>query len=1272
MGLHLSIRQRITLGFIFLIILVLVGGGTGLFYTRSVSNTVDVSQSGIEHLTAVSDVQVSWLTVVATIDTMLLTRQTSLIDQRLVQEMSQFEALLADLQTTPLAEQAGNRAESERIVGELETLGMNLGQIVSTLTDQVTLGQWARAQISRHTDLASVQRQFDERLERLEVVISSDVDQAVNETLETQRATQTFWALIAVLSLLFGVAASYLIVRSVTRPVSELLVAVQGLQAGDLTRRARVGGRSELAELATTFNYMAAQLQSMVGSLEAQVAARTQDLFRTLQVGQIATQTLHENDLLTTVTDYVREQFNLYYTQVYLVDDAQRYAVLRAGTGDVGRQLLTRKHRLDLNAQSIVARAIHTQKPVLVSDTASSEIHLPNPLLPETQSEVAVPLIIGGQVLGVLDMQATMAGTFNPENLPVFEAMASQLAASLRSAQAYGTAQAAVSRADATNRRLTRENWESYMGRLGSENQVQVHYNLQEVTTETAPDAAKAEGALAQPIMVRGEPIGKIVVAENGPREWTEDDQELVEGVAERVALALEQFRAFDETQNALAERIQRETLLRTVIDATPDWIFAKDRNYRYILVNEPFAQFYGNRQPEEMIGKTDYDLGTPVELIEGDPEQGIRGFRTDDRAVVEGEETIYNPHDVVGLADGTTHIFDTTKLPLRDAVGRAIGVLGVSRDVTERERTTRRQRAAFELGQQLALLLHPDALLSETVNRLASAFEYYHVHIYLYDAARNTLVVREGLGTAGAQLARAGHQISLAAPRSLVARAARSLEAVVVNDVRENPDHLPNPLLPYTRSEVAVPLFLGKELIGVLDVQQNRSEYFNDSEVQTLGIVASQLSVALSNARLFAETELEAERRANLYELGRSLAESLDPQDIAQVAVEGLAALVDLPEISLFRYDSEQEMLYMLGVTGAVGEQMRGLSMPLSQSPDAEQAVRSRAIQVDGDTFGVPTLENEFSRSMGFTASMIVPIQIAEQVIAALILDETRGPRTFSRDETTLIQSVAAQVGIALQNAYQYQEQVQVAEQLRGIDRLKSEFLASMSHELRTPLNSIIGYAEVLLDGIDGDLTEDMQEDVETIHGSGRHLLNLINDVLDLAKIEAGQMDMRMEPVSLAHIANEVIATSRVLLTGKPVDLVMELDESLPGVEADPLRLRQIVSNLVTNAIKFTEEGSVTISAAPLADDPSMLKVSITDTGIGISSDNLPLVFERFRQVDQSATRRVGGTGLGLAITRQLVQMHGGDIWVESEEGVGSIFSFTVPVSVVPEAQEW
>ncbi|MBP8974945.1 MAG: hypothetical protein KBH93_13845, partial [Anaerolineae bacterium] len=182
------------------------------------------------------------------------------------------------------------------------------------------------------------------------------------------------------------------------------------------------------------------------------------------------------------------------------------------------------------------------------------------------------------------------------------------------------------------------------------------------------------------------------------------------------------------------------------------------------------------------------------------------------------------------------------------------------------------------------------------------------------------------------------------------------------------------------------------------------------------------------------------------------------------------------------------------------------------------------------------------------------------------------------------------------------------------------------------------------------------------------RHLLNLVNDILDLAKIEAGQMDLALERVRLHDLVEEVAATSHMLLKGKPVELIVDVPEDLPDVQADLLRLRQIVSNLLANAAKFTDEGTITLRADIYERDPRWLLVSCSDTGIGIAPEKLQVIFDRFRQVDQSYSRRAGGTGLGLSITRQLVQMHGGVLWVESAPGAGSTFYFTIPIAAPEE----
>ena len=218
------------------------------------------------------------------------------------------------------------------------------------------------------------------------------------------------------------------------------------------------------------------------------------------------------------------------------------------------------------------------------------------------------------------------------------------------------------------------------------------------------------------------------------------------------------------------------------------------------------------------------------------------------------------------------------------------------------------------------------------------------------------------------------------------------------------------------------------------------------------------------------------------------------------------------------------------------------------------------------------------------------------------------------------------------------------------------------MSHELRTPLNSIIGYAEVLLDGIDGDLTDEAVEDVQAIHGGGKHLLTIINDILDLAKIEAGQMFMDRQEANLNQAVEEVVNTCQILAKNKDIGLNVETDGDIPSVFGDPIRLKQIIFNLVNNSIKFTEKGNVSVNLG-MMNDNNQVVVAVHDSGMGMTEEDITGLFQQFHQVDGSATRRAGGTGLGLVITRHLIHMHEGEIYVESEKGTGSTFWFTLPV---------
>ncbi|MBI5748592.1 MAG: hypothetical protein HZA00_05650 [Nitrospinae bacterium] len=256
--------------------------------------------------------------------------------------------------------------------------------------------------------------------------------------------------------------------------------------------------------------------------------------------------------------------------------------------------------------------------------------------------------------------------------------------------------------------------------------------------------------------------------------------------------------------------------------------------------------------------------------------------------------------------------------------------------------------------------------------------------------------------------------------------------------------------------------------------------------------------------------------------------------------------------------------------------------------------------------------------------------------------------------------------------------------ERLKSIDRLKSEFLATMSHELRTPLNSIIGFSKVILKGIDGPVTELQRTDLTAIHQSGQHLLSIINDILDLSKIESGKIELLKEMVDIGEIAEETISTVSALVRGKPIKLVADIEENLPLVYVDKTRIRQMILNILSNAAKFTDRGEITLTIRKIRyediksiennpdsycprrthiRDRDFILVSVRDTGIGIKKEDMPKVFEEFRQIDSSFARREGGTGLGMAISYKFIELHEGEMWVESQFGKGSKFHFVIPV---------
>jgi signal transduction histidine kinase len=331
------------------------------------------------------------------------------------------------------------------------------------------------------------------------------------------------------------------------------------------------------------------------------------------------------------------------------------------------------------------------------------------------------------------------------------------------------------------------------------------------------------------------------------------------------------------------------------------------------------------------------------------------------------------------------------------------------------------------------------------------------------------------------------------------------------------------------------------------------------------------------------------------------------------------------------------------------------------SETAMGEAAARRMPIQIADLAKRASGPLRDASFAAGFRSVLIVPLVGPQRILGAMVL-QRRTVGDFPLETVQLMQTLASQSVLAIQNAGLFHEVADKSEQLALASRHKSQFLANMSHELRTPLNAILGYAELLVDGIYGELPGKPRGVIERIHNNGKHLLALINDVLDLAKIEAGQLTLTIEDYNLPEVVQSVVTATEPLAASKGLKFTVELQDNVPMAHGDARRVSQVLLNLVGNAIKFTDEGEVEIRANV---EKGQFVLTVRDTGPGIADADKERIFGEFQQIDNTNTRKKGGTGLGLAISKRMVEMQGGTISVDSALGKGSTFRVVLPVRV-------
>jgi PAS domain S-box-containing protein len=699
------------------------------------------------------------------------------------------------------------------------------------------------------------------------------------------------------------------------------------------------------------------------------------------------------------------------------------------------------------------------------------------------------------------------------------------------------------------------------------------------------------------------------VIDDTEKRAWSLNEKQLVKQVVDQLALALENARLF---QDALKFKLG--------IDRTDNAVFITDPNGIIQYTNPGFEKVYGFKN-EEALGKTPRILKSGVL-----PDEQYKHFW----------ETLLKGGTITGeivnkTKDGRIIPIAGTNSAILDENGKILGFLAVHQDITNRKKSEEELRKSQEQY----------ALAAEGANDGLWDWDILTNEIYYSPRWKSML----------------GYEVDE------LTQGFADWENLIHPD---DHDYATTALDNYLKGkadtyDVEIRL---RHKDGTWRWVRDRGKALRDADGKAVRMAGSHSDVT---DRKIAE---ESIRRRNEYlaassEIGKIVTSTLDLNSIFARTVNLINERFSFYHASIFIVEETGFNAILRESTGEAGAEMKRNKHSLQlndKSIVGKVALDGKAVIVN-DVKANPL--HKFNPLLPETlAEAAIPLRIGNRTIGAIDI-QAKNVDAFTDDEVSVLQTVADQVAVAIDNARSFELAQQAVMEMREIDRLKSQFLANMSHELRTPLNSIIGFSRVIIKGIDGPVTELQQQDLTAIYNSGQHLLGLINDILDLSKIEAGKMELAFDEVNIVDVTNSVLSSMTGLIKDKPIQMKRIIEPNLPTVRADAIRIRQVIINLLSNAAKFTDEGDIVVEVGlkPGSSGRNEMRISVTDTGPGISKQDQTKLFQPFSQVDDSPTRKTGGTGLGLSICQHIVNMHGGKIWIESDIGKGSTFYFTLPL---------